>query len=837
MIFAKHEFGFNFYEDETSFEKIKGCENYPEDFYYEIFVLAKSTKNKQIRTECANIIKKQAPEALQLAFKSRKKITLIEDSYSFNKKLIAILEYGVLSEDLDLCKLYTLVCKRLTLSLEYRSKEVIELFIKTPRLLSQFNGVKELTISTSRQKEGFSSVVNNITQLISLEKLELEIDYKYIPEELERLVNLKEFILTAPNLVWIPVGITKLKALKKLEFRGSFPYGEDEPNPNIVNFTWLKELTSLKDLKIGSFAVQDLSDVELPLSLKKLELFRFENLTALPETLGHLPKLKKLRLSGMRELEQFPASVSEFKTLEVFEAIHLSKLKKVPASFIFGPNIKRLLVLYTEFMPYGVTPVTKLKRIVFTNPELLSFVLDNALSFTNLKEIEINCDAPQRRSPHTFSAFKKLKNLKYKLAHHLEWVLEGIHKCKKLEDVFISGIYNGADAEITNADVTNFPQAFSRVKHLQTLRVQSAKALVLNTDYLPIKTDSLTITDIKVIEPGVEDFEVNHIKVVGTPITALQKFYSVIRAKKIKLDDVNSVKNETLDFDNFKDPESFKDFIFNSNVKGLDKALKTLCNLQSLTIDFNKDNVEQNNGLTAYTHHNLKNLSIKNFNGNTNVIKLLLEHTPHLEFLEIYECVGLVDLPKVTLNKLKTLKLFYSDDIQSIENLTVPNIELFKVLSCDNFGYDAMVTASHWKTLKFLWLQSISRDLETYPETIADLNLDTFFIDGFLTKRQIPKWIGRMKSLRVLGIESFKYSPLPEELAELTQLKIMSIRRCDFTEQVSDKFKNLNLEELIYRFSKFNGNNMKWSKFYALAGNKILKEDFDNRDEKYNLYC
>ena len=36
MIFAKHEFGFNFYKDETSFEKIKACENYPEDFYYEI---------------------------------------------------------------------------------------------------------------------------------------------------------------------------------------------------------------------------------------------------------------------------------------------------------------------------------------------------------------------------------------------------------------------------------------------------------------------------------------------------------------------------------------------------------------------------------------------------------------------------------------------------------------------------------------------------------------------------------------------------------------------------------------------------------------------------------
>ena len=153
---------------------------------------------------------------------------------------------------------------------------------------------------------------------------------------------------------------------------------------------------------------------------------------------------------------------------------------------------------------------------------------------------------------------------------------------------------------------------------------------------------------------------------------------------------------------------------------------------QEYFFDFNKDNAEQNNGLTAYTHHNLKNLTIKNFNGDTSVIKLLLEHTPHLEFLEIYDCVGLADLPEITLNKLKILKLFYSDDIQSIENLTVPNIELFKVLSCDNFGYDAMVTASHWKTLKFLWLEHISRALETYPETIADLNLDTFFIDGFL---------------------------------------------------------------------------------------------------------
>ncbi|SNQ42137.1 leucine-rich repeat domain-containing protein [Cellulophaga lytica] len=837
MIIANHEFGFNFFEEESSFKNIKACKNYPEDFYYEIFVLAKSTKNKQIRTECANIIKKQAPEALQIAFKSRKKITTTKDSKAFDKKLESILEYGLLSKDLDLFKLYKLVCERLTLSLEYRSKEVIELFIETPRLLGQFNGIKELTISTSRQKEGFSNVVNNITQLTSLEKLELDIDYKYIPEELERLVNLKEFILAAPNLVWIPIGMTKLKTLKKLEFRGSFPFGDDDPNPNIVNFTWLTELTSLKHLRMGSFEVKDLSNVELPASLTKLELFRLKNLTALPETLGYLPKLKTLRLSGMRELEQFPASVSEFKRLEFFEAVSLPKLKKVPAAFIFGPNIKRFKSLHVAFIPYGEMSATKLKSIVIRNQKLLSFVLDNALFFPNLKDIEIMCDAPKQKSAYTLSAFKKLDTLAYRLAHNLEWVLEDIHECKNLKDVLVYGIYNPVKGKITNADVANFPQAFSKIKHLKTLTVHRAEALVLNTDNLPRKTDNLTIKFIKQVKPGTEDFLVKNIELVRTPITELQKFHSLISAKKMKLGDVNDGKNEILDFNNFRNPENIKEFNFNGNVKDLGSALKTLCNLETLSIDFNKSNTQQNNDLTTYLHPNLKNLTITNFNGNTSVIKLLLEHTPNIRFLEIKDCESIAEFPKVTLNKLKTLKLFYNDDIQSIENLEVPNIETFKVLWCENFGYNAIVTASRWKTLKFLWLQSISKEFETYPETIADLNLDTLYINAPYTKRQIPKWIGGMKSLRVLGIEKFWYSPLPVELAELTQLKIMSVNGCDFTEQVSDKFKNLNLEQLIYRFSKFRGDNMKWSKFKALAKNEYrLRRDFDKEDSETPIY-
>ena len=48
---------FDFFEIDKTYEDLKKCKNYPEDFYYEIFVIAKTTLDKKNRTECANIIK------------------------------------------------------------------------------------------------------------------------------------------------------------------------------------------------------------------------------------------------------------------------------------------------------------------------------------------------------------------------------------------------------------------------------------------------------------------------------------------------------------------------------------------------------------------------------------------------------------------------------------------------------------------------------------------------------------------------------------------------------------------------------------------------------------
>ena len=47
---------FTYYKMDEYYEEIKKSKNFPEDFYYEIFTIAKATTDKKNRAECANII-------------------------------------------------------------------------------------------------------------------------------------------------------------------------------------------------------------------------------------------------------------------------------------------------------------------------------------------------------------------------------------------------------------------------------------------------------------------------------------------------------------------------------------------------------------------------------------------------------------------------------------------------------------------------------------------------------------------------------------------------------------------------------------------------------------
>ncbi|WP_144711123.1 hypothetical protein [Cellulophaga sp. RHA_52] len=170
--------------------------------------------------------------------------------------------------------------------------------------------------------------------------------------------------------------------------------------------------------------------------------------------------------------------------------------------------------------------------------------------------------------------------------------------------------------------------------------------------------------------------------------------------------------------------------------------------------------------------------------------------------------------------------------LKTIDNLNVDTIEAVKLIHCDHINDESIEVISCWNTLKNLWLEGLDENGGIYPESISELNLETLFIRAHKREEKIPTWIANLKNLRVLGINNFKQVVLPVELATLTQLEVLSISGCEFSEKVSDDFKNLNLQKLVYWTSKFNGSNMKSELYQPLEHKLVAQRNFDEEDSE-----
>lgn len=208
--------------------------------------------------------------------------------------MISILEYGLLSEDLDLFKLHNLIGGGSKLWLFHSSTDFLDRLLEHPHILRRFNGIKSLEIHLKDFGNKYDSILNEISKLTSLEEIDLEGDYEQLPEDFGNLSNLKQLKLVAPCLKRFPSTMSQLTALKKIRIEGDYWIGKIIPNMNLTDFNWLTNLTKLKIFKLRYVGVQDLSQVVFPASLKRIELFYLNELTALPKDVSHLKKLKKV---------------------------------------------------------------------------------------------------------------------------------------------------------------------------------------------------------------------------------------------------------------------------------------------------------------------------------------------------------------------------------------------------------------------------------------------------------------------------------------------------------------------------------------------------------------
>ncbi|QXP67625.1 hypothetical protein [Polaribacter sp. AHE13PA] len=827
---------FTYYKMDEYYEDIKKCKNFPEDFYYEIFTIAKATTDKKNRAECVNIIKKQAPEALQLAFKSRKKITQKGRNAA---RMISFLEYGLLSKDLELIKLHDLMTrKNRELGFFWFSVHFLDRLLEHPHILSRFNGVKKLTIHLKDQGNKYDSIIKEISKLTSLEEIDLEGEFEQLPEDFGNLSNLKKLKLVAPCLKRFPSTMSQLTSLKEIRIEGAYWTGKSTPNMNLTDFNWITKFTELKELKLRFIGVQDLSQVKFSASLKIIEFFGLDELIALPKDVSNLKQLKEFEVLS-KSIDNLPSGFEDLPKLELFQ-LHAPKIDSISSTLFFGdasrcfeetPRPKlETKITYSETNISPMTEISLRESIEIDSPKLLNFVLDNALFFPNLRTITVDCEAPETPHKRSLAVFKNLTTLKYKLEHKLDWLFEGIEQCTNLKNIELYRFQEWHTKDIKLA-VRIFPNVFSKIAQLENLTIKNASALVVDTDHLPKHITNLTISEIKGIKAGTEPFDLFNLEIKATPILNLQEFYAVISAAKFNLGHRNDDVNNVLDFENFRHPEKIESFDFTSDVNQLDSLLKNFINLKELTITFKKANSEHNNGLTAFKHTNLKVLRIDDYNGTTEALERLLTHTPNLEFLGIFEAKGFDAFPAVNLPQLKKLRM-QSVALKTIDNLNVETIEAVKLIHCDHINDESIEAISHWSSLKHLWLEGLDENGNTYPESISELNLKTLFISAHNREEKIPTWIANIKNLRVLGLNNFKQVVLPVELATLTQLEVLSISGCDFSEKVAEDFRTLNLQKLVYWTSKFNGSNMK-SEIYEPLENKLVSQrNFDDIDSE-----
>ncbi|QCE41812.1 hypothetical protein E9099_10455 [Psychroserpens sp. NJDZ02] len=759
--------------------------------------------------------------------------------------MISLLEYGLLSEDLDLFKLHNLITswprtakRKLELWFFHSSTDFLDRLLEHPHILSRFNGIKSLKIHLKGQGNKYDSILKEISKLTSLEEIDLEGDYEQLPEDFGNLLNLNKLKLVAPCLKRFPSTMSQLIALKKLRIEGDYLSLSTNDNMNLTDFNWLTNLTKLEVLKLRFVGVQDLSKVVFPATLKQIEFFCLGELTALPKDVSHLKQLKEFQVLS-KSIASLPNGFEDLPKLELFQ-LNAPKIDSISSTLFFGdasrcfeetPRPKlETKITYSETNISPMTEVSLQESIEINSPKLLNFVLDNASFFPNLKTITVDCEAPEIPHKIALAAFKNLTTLHYKLEHKLDWLFEGIEQCTKLKNVELYRFQESGTRDIKLA-VRIFPNVFSKIKQLENLTIKNASALVVDTDHLPKHITNLTISEIKGINAGTAEFDLYNLEIKATPILNLQQFYAIISAAKFNLGHRNNDVNNVLDFETFRHPEKIESFDFTSDVSQLESLFKNFVNLKELTITFKKNNPEHNNALTAFNHPNLKVLKIDSYIGTTEALERLLIHTPNLEFLDVFEARGFDVFPAVTLPQLKKL-IMQSVAVKTIDNLKVETIEAVKLIHCDHITDESIEVISRWNSLKHLWLEGLDENGSAYPETISELDLETLFISAHHKEEKIPIWIANLKNLRVLGINNFKQVVLPVELASLTQLEVLSISGCDFLEKVSEDFRNLNLQKLVYWTSKFNGSNMK-SEIYEPLENKLVSQrDFDDIDSE-----
>ncbi|KAG0628652.1 hypothetical protein M758_1G043000 [Ceratodon purpureus] len=686
-----------------------------------------------------------------------------------------------------------------------RNLEVLDL-CDTPslsQLPNSFGGLQNLR-DLNLAWSGIQSLLKAFGELNNLEVLNMRgcLELNSLPHSFGSLNKLRDINLQGSLIQRLPESFGELSNLEVLNMAGcsefsSFPhsFGNLKKLWNInLAYSGIQglprsfgELSNLKVLNITkcsgltflphSFgSLNKLYDINLEGSgiqrelrnLEVLNMTKCARLTSLPHSFGSLNKLRDINLKGSR-IQGLPESFGELSDLEVLSMENCSQLSSLPHTFGSLSKLRDVNLAYSG----------------------IQGLLESFGELRNLEVMNLEKCARLTSLPHSFGSLNKLRDINLK-GSGIQSLLESFGELSSLEVLSLENcsrlcslphtfgsLSKLRDVNLAYSGIQGLPESFGELSDLEVLNMTKCARLTS----LPHSFGSLNkLYDINLegsrIQSLPESFgELSSLEVLGlencSRLCSLPHTFGSLS----KLRDVN---------------------LAYSGIQGLPESFGELRNLEVL-------NMTKCARLTSLPHSfgSLNKLYDINLEGSG--IQSLPEsfgELSNLEVLNMEKCSQLLSsLPHTfgSLNKLRDINLAYSGIQGLLESFgELRNLVKLNLSSCE----ELIIFPNSLKQLINLNYLNLERSV------VKDL----LQLYGDFSRFQASNMSGKLvllsnlseilKHRRELDLAQFLFKSLPDSFGELSNLEVLSLRRCRNLILLPNSFGSLfNLKDLDLSFS------------------------------------
>ncbi|XP_065871188.1 putative disease resistance protein RGA1 [Euphorbia lathyris] len=533
-------------------------------------------------------------------------------------------------------------------------------------------------------------------------------------------------------------------------------------------------------------------------SLRVLRL-RGRNVKVLPASIGKLKHLRFLDVS-YSEIRALPESITKLYNLQVLLMLECELLEKLPKRLKNLVSLNRLIFSYEKQMPSGVGCLTNLHRIVFfvVGPDRGGSIqelecLNNLRFELIISNLELVRDEEEAKKANLQSKRKldKLElvwsgdrdyNGETAFQSHDENVLEGLQPCEELKGLVIKN-YLGKQfpSWLLTMKVTTSAGDCCSLNNLVWLKLEGCR----RCGEIPTAGNLPLLRKLELV--GLDNVEYMGDEFYGSNEASTSNEWVLFPAlKRLVIGSMGSLVE-------WKTPITFNAFpcLEELHISKCPKLRNIPISHLSALVEFTMEQCDAFDELVLDNVHPWSSLRLLHIGNCGNFASFQsVQDLTSLQVLRIQYCDKLISIPRrlKLYSSLRMLFIWKCHQLTSVpEDLPeIGSLASLTIVNCPNVTNFTGDILQRLTQLINLGISSLvitgQNDYKSLPDQLQNLTrikvLQIWDFDGL---EALPEWFGKFSSLELLVIGNFanlKYLPSATALQGLSQLKELKIVNC-----------------------------------------------------------